>query len=259
MSANLAAGATVLAAAALILLLERLRPYDPRQRRLRAGFWTDLWGYTVIQSLVLGVVIGALLEGLDALAGWSRRGLLAGWSVPAQVMLFVVTHDLYIYWFHRLQHRSPRLWRLHEAHHSTADLDALASTRSHALEIFINQTIEFAPLVLLGAAPEVAPLKGAVSAVWGLWIHANVDVRTGALQWIVNGPEAHRWHHAVDAEARDRNFATKFAFWDRLFGTAFLPRDRRPSGYGLPDVDFPDGYLHQQAFAFRRTGRAAAN
>ena len=40
---------------------------------------------------------------------------------------------------------SPLLWRMHEAHHATADVDWLSGARSHALEILINQTIEFAP------------------------------------------------------------------------------------------------------------------
>jgi sterol desaturase/sphingolipid hydroxylase (fatty acid hydroxylase superfamily) len=111
-------------------------------------------------------------------------------------------------------------------------------------------------MVLLGAAPEVPLIKGAISAVWGLWIHANVGVHTGRLQWLVNGPEAHRWHHAVDPEALNRNFATKLALWDRLFGTAFLPEGRKPSGYGLTDVDFPPGYLQQHLFALRPWGQA---
>ena len=110
-------------------------------------------------------------------------------------------------------------------------------------------------MVLLGAAPEVPLIKGAVSAVWGLYIHANLDVRTGRLQWVINGPEAHRWHHARDLEARDRNFATKFAFWDRLFGTAYLPAGRKPSGYGLPDVDFPRGYVRSTSSRSARSGR----
>ena len=108
------------------------------------------------------------------------------------------------------------------------DVDWLAGSRSHALEILINQTIEFAPDRAARRAPEVPLIKATISAVWGMWIHSNIDVRTGRLQWIVNGPEAHRWHHAVDLEAHDRNFATKLAIWDRLFGTAFLPRGASP-------------------------------
>jgi sterol desaturase/sphingolipid hydroxylase (fatty acid hydroxylase superfamily) len=207
---------------------------------------------------VLALLIGALIRSLDAVASYSHLRLVGSWPVSAQVLFFVLTHDLYIYWFHRWQHSSPVLWRLHEAHHSNASLDAAAALRSHSLEILVNQTVEYAPMVLLGAAPEVPLIKSAISAVWGLWIHSNVDVRTGRLQWILNGPEAHRWHHAVDEDARDRNFATKFAFWDRLFGTAWLPSGRRPRGYGLTDVDFPRGYLMQHAFAFRRRSRPAA-
>jgi len=239
---------------ALVLwALERLHPYA-RQPFLREGFWTDLVGYTLLQSYVMALVISQLIRWLDATSGLSRLALVSGWPVWVQVAFFVVTHDLYIYWFHRWQHASPLLWRLHEAHHSNASIDWVAGLRSHVLEILINQSVEFAPMVLLGASPEVPLIKATIGAVWGLWIHANVDVRSGWLQWIVNGPEAHRWHHALDAEAHGLNFATKLALWDRLFGTAFLPAGRKPAAYGLGSVDFPRGYLRQQAFAFRSFG-----
>jgi sterol desaturase/sphingolipid hydroxylase (fatty acid hydroxylase superfamily) len=255
---ELVAPAVVVAWALLLSALERLRPHD-RQPFLRQGFWTDLVGYTFIQSYFMALVIGALIRSLDGATGLSRLRLVSNWPLAAQVAFFVVSHDLYIYWFHRWQHASPLLWRLHEAHHSNTSIDWVAGLRSHALEILINQTVEFAPMVLLGASPEVPLIKSAIGAVWGLWIHANVDVRTGWLQWIVNGPEAHRWHHAVDAEAHDRNFATKLALWDRLFGTAFLPAGRKPTGYGLGEAEFPHGYLRQQLFAFRSFGERREN
>jgi sterol desaturase/sphingolipid hydroxylase (fatty acid hydroxylase superfamily) len=234
-----------------VVALERFHPYDRGQRLFRDGFWTDLVGYTLLQSYLAALVIGKLIAVVDASTNLSRLHLVSSWPVPAQVAFFVVTHDLYIYWFHRWQHRSPLLWRLHEAHHSAAQIDWLVSMRSHALEILVNQTVEFAPMLLLGAAPEVPLIKTVANAAWGLWIHANVGVRTGRLQWVVNGPEAHRWHHAVDGDAWNSNFATKLALWDRLFGTAFLPEGRRPAGYGLAGVVFPRTYLGQQLFAFR--------
>jgi sterol desaturase/sphingolipid hydroxylase (fatty acid hydroxylase superfamily) len=244
----------IVGAALLFAALERVIPYDRGQPLFREGFAVDLLGYTLLQSYLLALVIAELIRGLDAGTGLSRLGLLSAWPLGLQVAFFVVSHDLYIYVFHRLQHSSPLLWRLHEAHHSNAQVDWLAGARSHSLEILVNQTVEFAPMVLLGAAPEVPLVKGMISAVWGLYIHANLDVHTGVLQWVINGPEAHRWHHALDPEAHNRNFATKFAFWDRLFGTAYLPKDRKPSGYGLPGVEFPRSYLAQHLFAFRRGG-----
>ena len=69
-----------------------------------------------------------------------------------------------------------------------------------------------------------------------MYIHSNIDVRSGWLQYVINGPEMHRWHHAV--EVIDVNFATKFAFWDWIFGTAYLPA-AKPRGYGLVAGDMP--------------------
>ncbi|HSY41799.1 MAG TPA: sterol desaturase family protein, partial [Polyangia bacterium] len=111
----------------------------------------------------------------------------------------------------------------------------------------INQSIEFIPIALLGGAPEVALIKVTIDALWGMYIHANVDIRSGRLQRLLNGPEMHRWHHAI--EIRDGvNFSTKFAVWDWLFGTAHLPPGK-PSGYGISEP-FPKGYLRQQLHLF---------
>jgi len=245
----IAAPAIVVGGALVIVALERLRPYD-RQRLLRAGLAQDLIAYALIQSAVLSVVIDGLVGALDAATGASRHRLIGDWPFVAQVALLVITHDFYIYWFHRAQHRFPLLWRLHEAHHSAREVDWIAGSRSHALEIIINQTIEVAPMVLLGASTDVMLCKGAISIVWGMWIHANIDVHTGWLQHIINGPEVHRWHHAIDYAPPGRNFATKLALWDYLFGTVER-RPGKPSGYGLADP-FPAGFLAQQARAFRR-------
>lgn len=243
----------IVAAAVLIVLLERRFPYAPEQRFLREGFWNDLLLYSIVQSYVLGLLISVALSAVDNATGLSRARIVSDWPVWTQVLLFVVTHDLYIYGFHRWQHRNKRLWRLHEAHHSTRDVDWLSGSRSHALEIAINQSVEFAPIVLLGAAPEVALYKGMISAVWGMWIHANVNVRSGWLQFVINGPEMHRWHHSDEIADGSYNYATKLALWDWLFGTARLP-GRKPGAYGLKEIDFPRNYLRQHLFAFRPFG-----
>jgi len=253
---EVAGPALVIGWALALWVLERLRPYD-RQPFLRQGFWTDLLGYTFVQSYVMALVIGQLIRWMDSLSGLSRLHLLGDWPIAGQVAFFVVTHDLYIYWFHRWQHRSPLLWRLHEAHHSNTSIDWVAGLRSHALEILINQTVEFAPIVLLGAAPQVAVLKGAVSAIWGMFIHANLDARLGWARFLINGPEMHRWHHAVDQAAYGKNFSTKLAVWDWIFGTAYRPDPalRKAPRYGLDYTEypehFPEDYFVQQAYAFR--------
>lgn len=242
MSWTLLSPLIIVGSACILIGLERLFPYAP-QKLLRTGFFTDLLGYGLVQSYTLGFAISGLIGLVDRHTGWSKLGLISRWPVLAQLAFFFVVHDFYIYWFHRWQHRSNLLWRTHEAHHSVDDVDWMSGTRSHALEILINQTIEFLPIVLLGAAPQVALMKATLDAVWGMYIHSNIDVRAGLLQRVLNGPQMHRWHHATELPTPGKNFSTKLAAWDWLFGTAYLP-EHKPARYGLPDEDYPrSGFL----------------
>jgi sterol desaturase/sphingolipid hydroxylase (fatty acid hydroxylase superfamily) len=235
----------------ILVWLEKKVPYRNGLKFLREGFWLDLAWYGLIQSYFLKIFIFDWIilpaDNTFHLSAWKA---LSNWPLGWQVLFFLVTHDFYIYWFHRLQHASKFLWRTHEAHHSGKAIDWLAGSRSHAVEILINQTVEFAPIIFLGASPEVVPIKAMIDAVWGMYIHSNINVRSGKLQYFINGPEMHQWHHADHALVYHANFSTKFAIWDWLFKTAYLP-DSKPSKYGL-QYTFPKNYFLQHLFSIRR-------
>lgn len=235
----------------LFIWLERKYPYTKGLPLFREGFWVDLVWYTLIQSYFLKIFIFDYII-LPADRTWhlSSLRLVGSWPLVWQVLFFLVIHDFYIYWFHRWQHHSKLLWRTHEAHHSNKEVDWLAGSRSHAVEILINQTVEFAPIILLGANPLVVPIKALIDAVWGMYIHSNINVRSGRLQYFINGPEMHQWHHANYREVFYANFGTKFACWDWLFGTAYLP-DVKPEEFGLY-YPYPRDYFVQHLFSVKR-------
>jgi sterol desaturase/sphingolipid hydroxylase (fatty acid hydroxylase superfamily) len=233
------------------ILLERFLPYRKGIKFFREGFWIDLVWYTLIQSYFLKIVIfDYIITPVDHHYHLSRLHLVTNWPLWTQVLFFFVTHDLYIYWFHRAQHHSKILWRIHEAHHSGKEVDWLAGSRSHVLEIIINQTIEFAPIVLLGANPLVVPIKALMDAVYGMFIHSNINVSLGKLKYFFNGPEMHQWHHADNVAVFYMNYSTKLSFWDWLFGTIYLP-PHKPKVYGLY-YEYPDDYFVQHVFSFKR-------
>lgn len=243
----------IILAAIVFVILERIFPYTKGQKIFREGFFDDFAMYTIAQNYILSILIfSVIINFIDNSTGLSRYRLFANVPIWAQLIFFVVTHDLYIYWMHRWMHKNKWLWRIHEAHHSPKKVDWLSGSRSHPLEILLNQTIEFAPIILLGSPAEVIAYKGLISAIWGMYIHSNIEIKSGWLQKIINGPEMHRWHHST-GKGRNRNFATKFAFWDWMFGTAFLP-DTKPDEYGLKTY-FPAHYFSQTLFAFRRFKR----
>ncbi|HVW63155.1 MAG TPA: sterol desaturase family protein [Puia sp.] len=244
--------AILLISAGVFIWLERKFPYTRGLPVFRDGFWVDMIWYTLIQSYFLKILIfDFIIMPMDKAWHVSSLHLVSSWSLVWQVLFFLVVHDLYIYWFHRWQHHSRILWRTHEAHHSNKEVDWLAGARSHALEIIINQTVEFAPIVMLGANPMVVPIKALLDAVWGMYIHSNINVRSGKLQYIINGPEMHQWHHANDRRVFHANFSTKLALWDWLFGTAFLPSREKPAEFGLY-YDYPKDYFLQHVFSVKR-------
>ncbi|MBK7105591.1 MAG: sterol desaturase family protein [Ignavibacteriae bacterium] len=236
--------------AIVVIILERFFPYNKNQLFFRKGFWTDLIFYNFIQSFVLGILISFLIVFIDNSTHLSRLKIISDWPIFLQLLFFIVTHDLYIYWFHKLQHKNKYLWRLHEAHHSAKEVDWISGVRSHSFEILINQTIEFLPILLLGAPPQVAVAKGLISGAWGIYIHSNINVKSGVLQYVINGPEMHRLHHSI-GKGRNKNFSTKLAIWDWIFSTSYFPKNEKAKEYGLKTF-FPENYFRQFLFAFRK-------
>lgn len=238
-----------------IIAWERISPYRKGLAFFREGFWVDLVWYTLIQSYFLKILIfDYIIVPLQRHFDLSHLQLINHWPLALQVLFFVVTHDLYIYLFHRFQHSSKFFWRIHEAHHSGKEVDFLAGSRSHIMEIVINQTIEFAPIILLGANPVVVPIKALIDAMFGMFIHANVKVKMGKFKYILNSPELHLWHHANYQEVFHANFSTKFSVWDYLFGTVYDPGHapgNKPENWGLY-YDYPKDYFLQHAFSVKR-------
>ena len=130
----------------------------------------------------------------------------------------------------------------------------MAGSRSHIVEIIINQTIEFAPIVIMGAHPDVIIIKALLDAMFGIFIHANINIRLGRFKYLFNSPELHLWHHANYQEVFHANFSTKFAIWDYLFGTVYDPGHKpgnRRENWGLY-YEYPKDYFLQHAFSVKR-------
>ncbi len=232
----------------VLTVLERLFPYQKDYAIFRKGYWMDLFWYTFVQNYLLGIFIAWLITCIDKSAQVSRLHLLKDWSVWQQWLLFLVTHDFFQYWFHRFEHNNKFFWRVHEAAHATPEVDWLVGSRSHFIEILVAQTVEYAPLILLGASADVAILKATTDAVWGMFNHSNINVKMSKLLFVFNGPELHRWHHSVGLKV---NFSTKFSVWDWLFGTMYYPKEGLPK-YGLAYKYPYYSYFKQIWYVFRK-------
>ena len=238
--------------------LERFFPHLADQRLFRPEWREDLFYFLVSSLLVQLITFLALAPSsyinaeFDWLAG--TRAAIGGLPWLVQFGLVLVLTDLAQYWFHRAFHRFPFLWGFHAVHHSARSMDWLAGGRMHFIEIVLLRGVTSLPLLTLGFLPSVMQGYIALVYVWASLVHANVGGDFDRLgKWLVV-PRFHHWHHAIDPEGVDKNFAIHFPWLDRLFGTHYLPDGEWPSGYGVPEK-VPRGYLAQFRYPFVRGKR----
>jgi sterol desaturase/sphingolipid hydroxylase (fatty acid hydroxylase superfamily) len=252
-------GAIVIGIAILFVLfvpLEKLFALR-KQRVFRHGLLTDLT-HILVNSALTTVAVIALVVIAAIPVFWIRRfDLVGNLSSAAAVALAVLLVALGNYWGHRLTHQVPFLWRFHSVHHSIEQMDWVASGRLHPLDQAFTQAFTIFPLFLLGYGAGVFGGVAVFITLLALFQHANVRLRFPGVRWLINTPEWHHWHHAIDDAARDKNFGLPVV--DKLFGTAYLPKGQRPVGFGTRSPVPADGYLRHLAYPFTRAARPAAD
>ncbi|HKB05128.1 MAG TPA: sterol desaturase family protein [Gemmataceae bacterium] len=252
-----------LAFALVLSPLERLWPARPQPVR-RRGFGTDLvfWMFNpLVGKAITFVAVTALAAGLFALAGrefslvstegWGPVGRQPLWLQAVEVLLLA---DLIFYWAHRGFHTS-RLWPFHAVHHSATEMDWLTSMRFHPVNDVLSRVCQAIPLVLFGFAPAAVVCMIPVVVVFIVVTHANLPWTWGPLKYVFVSPVYHHWHHSTDRAAVDTNFAGVLVLWDWLFGTMYLPADRRPHGYGVAGGGLPSGPAGLLAYPFAELAR----
>jgi sterol desaturase/sphingolipid hydroxylase (fatty acid hydroxylase superfamily) len=211
------------------------------QRRVRRGFITDsaYWLFTpTVGKLFSGIFVAVVILSLARLLGMPLtvdhlRGLterdtgVSRQSAGAQLIEFLLLADFLAYWQHRAFHHIERLWRIHAVHHSSTDLDWLSSVRVHPLNEALSNTVIATPLLLLGFSPTTVAVYLPFLTFYAILLHANVAWSYGPLGYVISTPGFHRWHHSVEPESLNKNFAGLFPFFDWIFGTLYLPNDGR--------------------------------
>jgi len=250
-----------LALSGLFGLIEAFRSHARRQPIFRQGYLTDVIYW--LATPFLGKAIVTLSVGLAALplilllygrfdrATWpSGHGPLARLALWQQAILILLVSDFIGYWMHRLFHGG-RLWRFHAVHHSSTQLDWLSSVRVHPVNEVLMRIAGALPLLACGfkfiAVAGILPFL----TFFAILLHANLDWDFGPFRYFIASPCFHRWHHADEREAEDKNFAGLFPIYDLMFGTFYLPRHRLPEHFGT-GTPVPAGLLGQLAFPFRK-------
>jgi sterol desaturase/sphingolipid hydroxylase (fatty acid hydroxylase superfamily) len=215
----------VLALAALMLVVERLRP--GRNWPSVPTWWARAIAANAVQ---IGIVFlaGATWDGwMVRNRPWSADGLgLFGGAFAGYVVITFI-----YYWWHRVRHTSDFLWRwFHQFHHSPQRIEIITSFYKHPVELVANGLLSsFIAFWLVGLNREAATLAVTLTGIAELFYHWNVSTPYW-VGFVIQRPESHLVHHQ---EGLHHYNYGDLPLWDMMFGTFHNPREwKERCGFG---------------------------
>ena len=197
-----------------------------KRRGLYAGLRPQITreiGWSLAAAAVYAIPAGLVAWGWQA-RGWTR--IYADpheyplWWMPLSLLAYLLAHDSYFYWAHRLMHRPWAFRRMHAVHHASRPPTAWAAMSFHPWEalagaIVIPALVFLIPIhvAMLGLMLAIMTLMGVTNHMgWELFPAAFVRGRAG--KWLITASH-HQRHHAHYA----CNYGLYFRLWDHLCGT----------------------------------------
>jgi sterol desaturase/sphingolipid hydroxylase (fatty acid hydroxylase superfamily) len=240
----------------LFIPLETIFPHREEQGIFRYEWREDLFYYLVSSMMVQVLTWLSFMpaQTLFAITSWTEfRAWVAALPFAVQFIAIMFLTDLVQYWVHRLFHRIPALWRFHAVHHSAQAMDWIAGARMHFFEILALRSTTVIPMIVLGFSQGAVNAYILVVYLYATFVHSNLGWKFGFLEKLLVTPRFHHWHHGIEKEAIDVNFAVHFPLFDKIFGTHHMPENGRwPSGYGIGGHPVPKGYWQQFLHPFKR-------
>jgi sterol desaturase/sphingolipid hydroxylase (fatty acid hydroxylase superfamily) len=265
---------TVSGLAVLVLLLawESFAPFFAHfagARGARARHAVRNWALSAINAVVTALLFTGLWLATAQWAQAHRFGLLhwLAWPGWARLVATFLLFDAWMYWWHRLNHRVPFLWRFHRTHHSDPKMDVTTASRFHFGEIGLSSVLRVPVIAVLGLQLwELAWYELAMFTVVMIH-HANIALPARldcGLRVIIVTPFMHKMHHSRWRPETDSNYSSLFSFWDRLFRSFSMRDDPHTLHFGLTEFDAPEnhtltGLLTTPLKQVARSGQSSSN
>ena len=232
----------------LLLWWETLTPFLPlfqndSRQRTRHGLRNI--GIALLNSGMTALLFVGLWATTANWAAHNGFGFLNWTGAPPlwHALAAVLALDFWTYWWHRLNHRLPFLWRFHRAHHSDAQMDVTTASRFHVGEILFSNCLRIPLILLLGIHLwEIVLYETALIAIIQFH-HANIGLPPcldQLLRCFIVTPDMHKVHHSRWQPETDSNYSSLLSIWDRIFRSFRLRDDPSTIQFGLDEFAKPE-------------------
>ncbi|MBI4625023.1 MAG: sterol desaturase family protein [Verrucomicrobia bacterium] len=227
----------------VLFVLERRFPLRHSRAALLARLFVN--GCVSLLAFVVAalVVRPAALHALD----WAAErpfGLVHLLRLPAwaQFVFGFLLLDLFFYYWHRLNHQVPLLWRFHNVHHIDPALDVSTGFRFHFGEVFFSALFRVVQVSAIGMSFATFAAYELVFQANTLFHHSNLRLPLRLERWLnkaIVTPRMHGIHHSQVRHETNSNYGVVFPWWDRIHRTLGLNVPQSTieigiAGYSLP-------------------------
>ncbi|RKF13710.1 sterol desaturase family protein [Alginatibacterium sediminis] len=214
--------------------LEKLFPKYKDQLIMRPEWGVDLFYFCFNHLAISAILVFANyhVSHFDWAVSATLQQSIRDIPIWIQFVVIVLCADFVLYWEHRAYHEIQLLWPIHAVHHSIENIDWLAGSRGHFVQVFSERAMVMIPLYLLGVEQAALNIYVTFAALQAVLIHCNVGISFGPLKYILVTPQFHHWHHSSEKPAIDTNYSAHTIVFDRLFKTYHFPKQHWPADYG---------------------------
>jgi sterol desaturase/sphingolipid hydroxylase (fatty acid hydroxylase superfamily) len=170
------------------------------------------------------------------------------WVLAGATLSQIVLVDFVLFYFHYLFHKFPVLWEFHKVHHSAEVMTPVTAYRMHPVEVVLEMNATAIASGVLygcfaymtaGSHPQIV-LFGINAVQFAFYViafnlrHSHIPLGYGRIvSQVFVSPWMHQLHHSRETPHLDKNMGFIFSFWDRMFGTLYIPRRGESFALGL--------------------------
>ena len=206
----------------------------------------------IISQLLISTHLFTVLfhTGLDNTFGVQEAPIVQAslLTLIVYTLVYALLTDFSVYITHYLQHKVPILWEFHKVHHSAEVLNPITLYRMHPVDMIFTGVVAAILLgggfagffYLTGEMPNAYEYMG-LNIIVFLFYLFGYNLRHSHIwlaypRWLSNiliSPAQHQIHHSIEPKHFDKNMGLIFAFWDKLFGTLYVPAHYEKISYGI--------------------------
>lgn len=259
----------VMAVFVVLFTLERKFPLRKPRRKLLSRLITNF----IMAGLTFIIALALVRPGAVKALSWSSEnsfGLLNLFEAPFGVKLVFgfLLLDLSFYYWHRLNHNWPFLWRFHNTHHIDPDLDSSTAFRFHFGEVALSSIFRVAQVLIIGPTLFIYLAYELVFRIATFFHHSNLGLPKRAddiIKLIFVTPRMHGIHHSNYQNETNSNYSVVFSFWDRMHKSLLKNISQSEIEIGVPGYSSPkdnslkevivDPFKHQRDYWMGRRER----